>query len=122
MTGIQTDLFDGVPTPMELRDYQRDCLNALAQYRRDGGARALVVLPTGLGKTVIFSQVPKYAKGKVLVVAHREELIQQAADKIHQANPFLDIQVEQAASRAGKAAQVIVASIQTLISGERLRR
>lgn len=113
-----------VPT---LRDYQDEARNAIAAGFFDLNARRqLVVLPTGCGKTVVFAQLKKHpdVKGwlegfsegqrKTLVIAHREELLHQAADKIHAANPDLIIEIEQADRRAGPLAHVVVASIQTL--------
>ena len=61
---------------------------------------------------------------KILVIAHRDELISQAADKIGKSNPDLRIEIEQADQWASTDADVIVASIQTLggRSGKRLMR
>lgn len=108
---------------LELRDYQRDCLDALSQCARRGVKRMLVALPTGTGKTVIFSQIPRLIKNgrRMLVVAHREELLDQAAEKLKWANPDLIVGIEQAERHAGAMAQVVVASIQTLaVSPQRL--
>lgn len=65
-----------------LRPYQRRALDGIREAYRAGHRRALVVMPTGTGKTVLFAEVARLAKGPVLVVAHREELIDQARDKI----------------------------------------
>ena len=108
---------------IQLRDYQQECLDALGQAARRGVKRMLVALPTGTGKTVVFSQLPQLIKNgrRMLVVAHREELLDQAAEKIAWANPTLMIGVEQAERHATPMDQVVVASIQTLaVSPKRL--
>ena len=67
---------------LALRPYQRQCLERLVQRYREGRRRVLVSLPTGTGKTVIFAQFPLFfrMKKRLLVLAHREELLQQAKD------------------------------------------
>jgi ATP-dependent helicase IRC3 len=61
---------------------------------------------------------------KLLVIAHREELLNQAADKISHANPDLVVEIEQADRHASPDADVIVASIQTLAmrAGKRMAK
>ena len=108
---------------LELRDYQKECLTALGAGSRRGLKRMLVAMATGSGKTVIFSQLPSLIKNgrRMLVVAHREELLDQAAEKISWANPDLIVDVEQAQRHASPMARVVVASIQTLaVSPKRL--
>lgn len=58
-----------------LRPYQRECLDAIRSAHRQGTRRQLVCLPTGTGKTVVFSQLPRFfaMKHRMLVLAHREE-------------------------------------------------
>jgi len=103
-------------TQIQLRDYQLECLEAIKTAARRGVKRQLVALPTGTGKTVIFSQLPRMIKGgrKMLVVAHRTELLDQAAEKIPWANPGLAVEIEQADRHISPNAQCIVASVQTL--------
>ena len=57
-------------------------IDAVLGARRSGVRRMLVCLPTGAGKTVIFSHLAQLAKRQVLVLAHREELLGQARDKL----------------------------------------
>ena len=124
---VQMGLFDrpAAPTPTPtgtppLRDYQEACLAAIRAYRDRGGKRALVALPTGTGKTVVFSRLPEMvAPARMLVVAHREELLDQAQEKIQAANPALTVEIEQADRRASPLANVVVASIQTLSAASR---
>jgi superfamily II DNA or RNA helicase len=100
----------------QLRDYQRECLDAILARYRAGVRRQLVCLPTGTGKTVIFAEFPAFfrMKNRMLVLAHREELLEQAKDKLLRANPALRVEIEQAGRRADPDAQVVVASVPTL--------
>ena len=68
-----------------LRPYQRDAIDAVLAARRDGVRRMVVCLPTGAGKTVIFSHLARLARRQVLVLAHREELLTQAREKLERA-------------------------------------
>lgn len=61
-----------------LRPYQLDCINAIMQ----GGKRQIVSLPTGSGKTVIFSELLTRLKKKALVLCPSIETVQQAYEKI----------------------------------------
>ena len=82
-----------------LRDYQQAAIQAAMQARREGFKRLLVCLPTGAGKTVIFSELCRLAKRNVLVLAHREELLFQARSKIElMTNNQVKVGIEQADS------------------------
>ena len=100
---------------MQLRPYQQACLRSLAKRYLAGQRRLLVSLPTGTGKTVIFSQFPAFfrMKRRLLVLAHRRELLDQALAKFRAVNDSVTVGIEQA-SRAAGDAQVVVASVQTL--------
>lgn len=63
-----------------LRPYQEEAVHAI-NTRWDEWDRELLVLPTGCGKTVVFNTVANERPGKTLILAHREELIEQARDK-----------------------------------------
>jgi len=105
---------------MELRAYQLEALRAvLFQWRTV--RRTLLVLPTGTGKTIVFSHLAKRlaeAGKRVLILAHREELIDQAIDKLHRATGICASK-EMAKHKADRGASVVVASVQTL-TGDRL--
>jgi superfamily II DNA or RNA helicase len=105
-----------------LRDYQEECLQAcLNAFHRDNVKRQAVSLPVGSGKTMIFSNLisrlppPTQIATKTLVLAHREELLEQACRMIDRANPGLRVCIEQGRSRADPDnSDVIVASVPTL--------
>lgn len=100
---------------MNLRPYQREAVEAVLSARRAGIRRMVVCLPTGAGKTVIFAQLSRLARRGVLVLAHREELVTQAKDKIEAALAGEAIvAIEQADRRAPPEAKVVVASIRSL--------
>lgn len=65
---------------MELRPYQLEAIQAINEHWADW-QRELLVLPTGCGKTVVFNSIAHERPGNVLILAHREELIEQARDK-----------------------------------------
>jgi superfamily II DNA or RNA helicase len=100
-------------TTVELRPYQKEALQAVVENLDAGIHQQMLVLATGLGKTVIAAQLPALLKnrlpGKLLFVAHRNELITQAVDKIGQWNPTLKIGVEKAESHASPDCDIIIA-------------
>jgi len=75
----------------------------------------VVALPTGSGKTVIFSELARLARRPVLVLAHRRELVQQAREKLARAlGDDSVIAIEQGTTQAHDEAHVVVASIRSL--------
>lgn len=110
---------------MILRPYQEEALAATLDAFREHRS-VLVVKATGLGKTVFFAALAAgWGAGKVLVLAHREELISQARDKLAAATGG-DVAVEMAQSSAfafgGVRSRVVAASVQTLSQPARLAR
>jgi superfamily II DNA or RNA helicase len=113
-----------------LRTYQTDMLRAISQARAAGQNRLLCKAPTGTGKTVTFaamwqwpdlaSWMQSFPRGtrRMLVIAHREELLDQAADKILKQNPEASVSIEQADRYASPAADIVIASIQTLAASK----
>lgn len=98
-----------------LRPYQREAVEAVLAARRSGIRRMVVCLPTGAGKTVIFSHLAALAKRKVLVLAHREELLSQAREKLeHALGEHHVVALERGADRAQADAKVIVCSLRSL--------
>lgn len=108
--------------PLALRPYQREAVEAVRDHWARGIRRQLIVLPTGAGKTVVFSHLirRRAQAGRALVIAHRDELIRQAADKIRLVAPDLRVGIVQAERNEHEDAQVIVASIQTLAREHRI--
>jgi len=100
---------------MQLRTYQTETINKTANSLRKGKHAPLIVLPTGAGKTVIFSEISKRAVQKnnnVLILVHRRELIKQASQKL------ANIQVPHGIIAAGfkpSSHQIQVASVQTIV-------
>ncbi|MBX7224278.1 MAG: DEAD/DEAH box helicase family protein [Blastocatellia bacterium] len=103
-----------------LRSYRLEALIAIVNAWRRNVKRQLLVLPTGAGKTTVFSQLPYLLEAmglpeKLLVVAHRTELLEQAIQTLTRYNPGKIIALEQASDQAAPDADIIVASIDTLI-------
>ena len=102
----------------ELRPYQEEAIEAVLEARKEGVKRMVISLPTGAGKTVIFSRLAAMAKQQVLVLAHREELLQQARDKIERTLRGMGkddlVDIEQGAKRSAREAKVSVCSIRSL--------
>ena len=105
---------------LKMRDYQLGANNALNKSFEAGLRRVAVVLPTGGGKTVVFahksSEYTTANPGKrVLILAHTDELVKQAAKKIKDVAPGLSVGIVKGPIRQTKAT-VIVASVQSLRS------
>lgn len=96
-----------------LRPYQRDAIAAVIAARKRGIARQVISLPTGAGKTVIFSRLASLARHPVLVLAHRAELLEQAKNKLEAAG-VSPVAIEQGGRRAPPEARAVVASIRSL--------
>jgi len=121
-------------TVPSLRPYQVACLEAILAAREAGQNRVLIQAATGAGKTQIFGSLPARlqpwlqtfpdGKRQMLVIAHRDELIDQAARRVQQLNPGLMVGVEQGDRHTSRYADVTVASIQTLtaLKCRRLKR
>lgn len=108
--------------PLPLRDYQRAAIDAVRSVWATGVNRTAVVLPTGAGKTVVFSHMAAEETGRTLVIAHRQELVDQAAAKIRTIAPGFKVGVDMADRRADSDCRAVVASVQTLASEKRRAR
>lgn len=103
-----------------LRDYQQAAHDAVFEHWKQHQT-TLVVMPTGTGKTLTFAQIIKTAHPKrAMVLAHRNELIIQARDKI-ESMTGLGVEIEKAdlvaSANLFSRCPVVVSSIQTQISG-----
>lgn len=126
-----------------LRPPQRAALDAVVAAAKPGPDvqllgqnRLLVKMPTGTGKTVTFAALRQWDAirawlerfpandRRVLVIAHREELLDQAAEKFYAANPGAMISIEQGDRHANRYGDVVIASVQTLQASKfrRLKR
>ncbi|BDM64952.1 helicase [Shewanella sp. NFH-SH190041] len=65
-----------------LRDYQQQAVDATLQHFRHSTASAVLVLPTGAGKSLVIAELARIAKGRVLVLTHVKELVAQNAEKV----------------------------------------
>ena len=104
---------------MQLRPYQQAAVDAVYQHLRERNDNPCVVLPTGTGKSLVLGQIATDAvsrwNGRVLVLAHVKELLEQNAEKIQALCPGLDIGVYSAGlKRRDTNHSVIVAGIQSV--------
>jgi len=112
---------------LHARDYQTDCEDAIFREWKDARS-TLVVMATGLGKTVVATRVcDRVLRGELglpsrrfLFLAHREELITQAFETFRAAFPTKRVEIERATDRASRFADVVIASNQTLGRADRL--
>ncbi len=110
---------------MQLRPYQEEAKASIFKEWGKGVKKTLLVLPTGCGKTIVFAKVTEECvrQGKkVLIMAHRGELLEQASDKIEKATG-LGCALEKAQSTClGSWFRIVVGSVQTLQNVNRLKK
>lgn len=110
---------------MELRPYQAEAKDAINKSFADGIKRTLLVLPTGCGKTVVFAKLieDRVKMGeRVLILAHRGELLEQAADKLQKATGLMCAVEKANQSAIDSWYRVTVGSVQTLMREKRLSK
>ena len=110
---------------MKLRPYQEAAKKAIFSEWEQGHRRTLIVIPTGGGKTVIFANVTEdcVRQGeRVLILAHRAELLQQAADKIEKLTGLKSATEKAEESCLDSWNRVVVGSVQTLCREKRLNK
>ncbi len=108
---------------MELRPYQEEARQAVETEWKKGNSSTLLVLPTGTGKTVVFAKITEdcVRNGKrVLILAHRGELLEQAANKLKAASGLGCATEKAEQSCLGSWYRVTVGSVQTLMRPKRL--
>jgi superfamily II DNA or RNA helicase len=110
---------------MELRPYQQEAKDAVFSEWEKGISKTLLVLPTGCGKTIVFAKVAEECVkegNRVLILAHRGELLDQAADKIAKATG-LGCATEKAGQTClGSWFRIVVGSVQSLMREKRLNQ
>lgn len=104
---------------MILRDYQTAAVNACWQFISEKPGNPCIVLPTGAGKSLVLAQLAHDAAinwgGRVIILAHVKELLEQNCDKLKKLSPDLDIGVYSAGlNKRERRAQVLVAGIQSV--------
>lgn len=108
---------------MQLRPYQQEAKTAVQAEWKKGIQKTLLVLPTGCGKTIVFSKLIEDCVRdgeRVLVLAHRGELLDQAADKLSKSTG-LGCATEKAEETClGSWFRVVVGSVQSLMREKRL--
>ncbi|KAJ5238766.1 ATP-dependent helicase IRC3 [Penicillium chermesinum] len=108
---------------LELRASTEECIQSVLKYLDDGHRRLGISLATGAGKTVIFTQLidripPRDATAtKTLIIAHRRELVEQAAKQCRLAYPDKIVEIEMGNEKAAGHGDIIIASVQTLSRG-----
>ncbi len=110
---------------MELRPYQEEARRAVEAEWEKGNGSTLLVLPTGTGKTIVFAKITEdcVRDGKrVLILAHRGELLDQAAAKLEAASGLKCATEKAEQSCLGSWYRVVVGSVQTLMRPQRLAR
>lgn len=103
---------------MQLRDYQSAAVQSVWDYLETSAGNPLLVIPTGGGKTPVMAAIIRQAitqwEGRVIVLAHAKELLEQGVDKLRGVAPDLDIGVYSAGmGRKDLDHQVIFAGIQS---------
>ena len=110
---------------MDLRPYQQEAKAAIFNEWDNGNKKTLLVLPTGTGKTIVFAKVTEDCVrngNRVLIVAHRAELLDQASDKINKATGLMTAVEKAEQSCLGSWYRVVVGSVQSLTREKRLQQ
>lgn len=110
---------------MELRSYQQEAMEAILEAWENGTHKTLLVLPTGCGKTIVFAKVTEECVrqgDRVLILAHRGELLEQAADKIAKATGLMCATEKAEETCLGSWFRITVGSVQSMMRESRLSR
>ncbi|KAF2122285.1 P-loop containing nucleoside triphosphate hydrolase protein [Lophiotrema nucula] len=115
------------PLQIKLREYQEECIQSVLSYLQAGHKRLGVSLATGSGKTVIFThlidRIPTVKDAsQTLILAHRRELVEQAARHCTITYPNKHVEIEMGNKHASGAADITVASLMSITSGDRLEK
>lgn len=110
---------------MELRPYQQEAKDSIFKEWENGIHKTLLVLPTGCGKTIVFAKVTEECVrrgSRVLILAHRGELLEQAADKIAKATGLMCATEKAEETCLGSWFRITVGSVQSMMRESRLSR
>ena len=110
---------------LQMRPYQQAAREAIHAEWNDGRRRTLLVLPTGTGKTIVFAAVTEdqvRSGSRVLVLAHRGELLEQAADKIKRSTGLASAVEKAEQTCLDSWCRVVVGSVQRLQRPARLEQ
>ncbi|RDA91671.1 hypothetical protein CP533_0061 [Ophiocordyceps camponoti-saundersi (nom. inval.)] len=128
LTGGRATFSSSVDDKPQLRDYQQECIETVLSSLQKGHKRLGISLATGSGKTVVFTQlldkIPSRPNDgdRTLILAHRRELVEQAARHCLRAYPDKSIEIEMGNLHSTGAADITVASVQSIISKGRLEK
>ena len=110
---------------MDLRPYQKEAVTAIESEWQDGRKKTLLVLPTGCGKTIVFCRIAenRVKEGeRVLILAHRDELLDQASDKLKRSTGLYTAKEKAEESCLGSWFRVVVGSVQSMMRETRLNK
>ncbi|KAI9789169.1 MAG: hypothetical protein M1816_006301 [Peltula sp. TS41687] len=116
------------PTSIRLREYQEECIQSVLSHLERGHKRLGISLATGSGKTVIFTHLIDRVRSsrdeatQTLILAHRRELVEQAARHCVNACPAKRVEIEMGNLHASGTADITIASVQSLCSGDRMAK
>ncbi len=125
---VRTSSPSSPSSAIRLRDYQEECIQSVLGAVRNGHKRLGISLATGAGKTIIFTQLIDRIKSssrkadQTLILAHRRELVEQAARHCSNAYPSKNIEIEMGNLHASGSADITIASVQSITSGDRISK
>ena len=103
---------------MILYPFQKEAKDAVLRHWEKGNRAALISLPTGSGKTIVFSDILQSSlsggSGKGLVLVHRDELLRQAIEKLNFVWPKVKVSIVDASS-TNFAGQITIASVMSIV-------
>jgi len=107
--------------PYNLRNYQQEAIDAVIESYSQGICRQLLAMPTGAGKTVVFTALARHLNRRTLILTHRYELLEQTVDKLRAMWPETSVGSLQG-RKDEYSRDVVVATVQTACQPKRLDR
>jgi superfamily II DNA or RNA helicase len=113
---------------LTIRPYQQTAIQNILADWRDGFQRLLLMAATGAGKTIIFLALSaeilrQEPRARILIIAHRRELIYQPIQRAAEFWPSMALRMGVVmADQDDVSAQIVVATVQSLVAGDRLSR